>query len=372
MKKKKQDQFTFELFVFLLYGTFSATLNFVHLTKIYSLLPHRKMSDLQALHIFVRKPVSEEMIHFLVCTTNSVIQVSSPAQQYPTPPTSPSGKQPSDGIPTLSKFIERLVRHSNVPTSTLMASLVYLTRLRDTLPPDAVGMETTRHRIFLASLILAAKVLNDSSPLNKHWCKYTNGLLSMQEVNASEAELIDYLGWSNLRITNKDLVRNLGHFLEPIKWKLRRKNEHKLSEARSRYLKHSKSSLSLHSSLKTSSTMLSIASEQEFDSPTPPLFSFGKSSISSSSSRRSVSSPLDLSSTSVPSLISSSSSAATSSSTLSSALAENHLHEASRPNLGDIPLKTLHLSGYGKENNRPGKDSLLSNRDASIRLSTYA
>ena len=329
------------------------------------------MSDLQALHIFVRKPVSEEMIHFLVCTTNSVIQVSS--DTYPTPPSSPSDKPACGEIPALSKFIETLVRHSNVPTSTLMASLVYLTRLRDILPPDAVGMETTRHRIFLAALILAAKVLNDSSPLNKHWCKYTNGLLSIREVDASEAELINYLGWSNLRITNKDLVRNLGHFLDPIKWKLRRQNEHKLSEARAKYLKHSKSSLSLYSSIKKSSSMLSITSQSDakIGSPTSPLFSFGKSSISSASSNDNTDSPLDYSSASVPSLISSSSSAATSSSTLASALTENHLHEVSRPNLGDIPLKTLHLRGYGKEN-MPRKENLMTHRGASIRLSTYA
>lgn len=43
-------------------------------------------------------------------------------------------------------------------------------------------MHCTRHRVFLACLIVAAKYLNDSSPKNRHWTKYA-ALFSLAEVN---------------------------------------------------------------------------------------------------------------------------------------------------------------------------------------------
>ncbi|KAG7790397.1 hypothetical protein KL945_001278 [Ogataea haglerorum] len=187
------------------------------------------MSDVQALYHFLRRPVSPDMIQCLVNTTSSVIAVPDySSSSVPSPPASPL----ETPVPSLYCFIEALIDHSHVQTPTLMSSLVYLIRLREILPPNSTGMETTRHRIFLGCLILAAKNLNDSSPLNKHWCKYTNGLLSLKDVNTLEMELIGYLGWDNIRIRQSDLIATFSPFLEPIKFKLRRQFEAKIAKHR--------------------------------------------------------------------------------------------------------------------------------------------
>lgn len=179
------------------------------------------MSDSEALKIFARQPVSESMIDLLVSTTSSVIQVK---------PLKKSFDQVGDllvapvQVAPLKNFIYGLVKYSNVQTPTLMASLVYLNRLRNVLPGNAVGMESTRHRIFLAALILSAKSLNDSSPLNKHWTKYTDGLLTNQEINLAERELIGLLRW-NLTLTERELVVVLQPFLGSIKQDLKQKRD---------------------------------------------------------------------------------------------------------------------------------------------------
>ncbi|ODV96166.1 hypothetical protein PACTADRAFT_49562 [Pachysolen tannophilus NRRL Y-2460] len=214
-----------------------------------------------SLKVFLRKPVAQDMVSYLAATTDSVIKIkpSSPnLEQYPTPPSTPmdnksttnnnnnsnSSKQPV----ALTLFIERLISYSNVQTPTLMSTLVYLIRLRSILPSNSYGIESTRHRLFLGCLILAAKNLNDSSPLNKHWAKYTDGALSIKEVNTIERELLGYLNW-DLRISNTDLINCLSPFLQPIKEKL--KKDHELSLLRKQQSVQSLQSLQSYNNYNT-------------------------------------------------------------------------------------------------------------------------
>jgi G1/S-specific cyclin PLC1 len=199
------------------------------------------LADLNAaaLEQFVYQPVSRAMIAYLADAASNVIQCdpnmmpppvadvrASKSQQILTPPRTPSPRAvrgDDGGLPSLDDFITQLVVSSNVQVPTLMSSLVYLNRLKSRLQPMAKGLRCTTHRIFLASLILAAKYLNDSSPKNKHWANYsvissehsTFGF-SRTEVNLMEKQLLFLLDW-DLRITEDDLYRDLDYFLDPIR-----------------------------------------------------------------------------------------------------------------------------------------------------------
>lgn len=184
-----------------------------------------------ALNEFVTQPVSREMISYLSRKASQVIRCGAHASTssvnqhgHPTPPSTPplDAQDNMPSLPPVEVFIASLVHRSHVQVPTLMTSLVFLARLRARLPPVAKGMRCTVHRIFLASLILAAKNLNDSSPKNKHWARYSmvngyNGFgFSLAEVNLMERQLLFLLDW-NTRVTEEDLFTHLEPFLAPIR-----------------------------------------------------------------------------------------------------------------------------------------------------------
>ncbi|CAN8097851.1 unnamed protein product [Discula destructiva] len=225
------------------------------------------MADLNAaaLEDFIYTPVDKVMISYLANAAREVIRCDE--KMMPPPMASVSSHQPYHSkqgpitpprtpppvaagekfLPSLEQFIHNLVWSSNVQVPTLMATLVYLNRLKSRLQPEAKGLRCTAHRIFLAALILTAKYLNDSSPKNKHWAKYTliwddaNGPrcvaagchqgsrcnreshlrapdfeFSKTEVNLMEKQLLMLLEWE-LRVTQDDLYRELDVFLDPIR-----------------------------------------------------------------------------------------------------------------------------------------------------------
>lgn len=173
------------------------------------------MSNIQALHVFMKTPLTNQMVQSLVNSTLKVLPSCSQSS-YPSPPSSPT-----NSLPSLYMFINNLVKYTNVFTGTLMASLVYLKRLNEKLPHGATAQDpSSRHRIFLACLILSAKFHNDASPKNKHWAKYTDGLFSTNEINEMERQLLFLLDW-DVTVSNEDLIFVLKDFLTPIKQELK-------------------------------------------------------------------------------------------------------------------------------------------------------
>lgn len=167
--------------------------------------------DLQALKVFLNGPITHDMIHKIVVATLQVIPCEDTKSKTYT-----SSNNTIKQLPSLMTFLTKLVKYTNVYTGTLMATLIYLQKLKSRLPKNAHGLPCTRHRILLSCLILSSKFHNDSSPKNKHWAKYTDGLFNVKDINLMERQLIFLLNW-DLKVTNEEMCQSLQSFLEPIK-----------------------------------------------------------------------------------------------------------------------------------------------------------
>ncbi|KAI8084765.1 cyclin domain-containing protein, partial [Halteromyces radiatus] len=106
-------------------------------------------------------------------------------------------------LPELVYFIQKITFTAGINVRTALVALIYLHRVKSSLPIYAVGSHDTSHRLLLGSLLIASKFLQGST-----WTKTTltnhqlydlcDGLFQPQEIDQMERaflKLIQYQCW---------------------------------------------------------------------------------------------------------------------------------------------------------------------------------
>ena len=124
-------------------------------------------------------------------------------------------------LPEFVFFVQKMTHLAQINARTLLVALIYLQRAKSNLPKRAVGSDDTNHRMFLGSLLVASKFLQDSSwsiatPLtNRRVYEICGGLFSLQDVCQLERaflNLICYDCFVDEEILNQFVVSHRSDF----------------------------------------------------------------------------------------------------------------------------------------------------------------
>lgn len=159
--------------------------------------------DSQALKVLLNQSLNHEMLDRIVVEALQVIPIKSNNKK----------------LPSLKSFLVRIVRASNIQSSTLLATIPYLRRLKKKLPSGSQGLPCTRHRILVSCIIISSKFHNDSSPRNVDWVDYAGNLFSLNDINLMEKQFLNLLNY-NVKISMDEFTTSLAKLLNPIKDKL--------------------------------------------------------------------------------------------------------------------------------------------------------
>lgn len=99
-------------------------------------------------------------------------------------------------IPPLLEFIQNLVYATHAIPVSILVSMALLDRLGSKLPPKVSGSSETCHRVFLAALILANKLLYDVPMKNLVWSECSGGLYSVAEINLMEKQFLEFIDFN--------------------------------------------------------------------------------------------------------------------------------------------------------------------------------
>ncbi|KAH6653640.1 hypothetical protein BKA67DRAFT_327062 [Truncatella angustata] len=122
----------------------------------------------------------------------------------------------------LRSFIAHLSRRVNIPILTWMSATVYVDRLKPKLGSIRKLLRCTAHRVFLSILIITAKYLDDSYPINDDWEKHSymkfnhrHFWLALKDINLIELEMLSLLDW-NLAISELDVYQRSEPFFSSV------------------------------------------------------------------------------------------------------------------------------------------------------------
>ncbi|KAG2235369.1 hypothetical protein INT48_004988, partial [Thamnidium elegans] len=93
-------------------------------------------------------------------------------------------------LPTLPIFVKHLFYHCKLTPTILVVALIYLERLKTHLPSKSKGEFDTPYKMFIASVILATKFIEDTNTIAHSIYRLVSPLYRAKEINEMERSFL--------------------------------------------------------------------------------------------------------------------------------------------------------------------------------------
>ncbi|RUS12695.1 hypothetical protein BC937DRAFT_87233 [Endogone sp. FLAS-F59071] len=147
------------------------------------------------------RPIPDSLIDFTSTSFDAIL--------HPLPPSTNDGLS-TPTLPELLPFIKSITETCKISVLTILVALIYVKRLQSSLPAGYITEYGTAHRIFVSSVLVASKFLEDDPLTSKKLVDATDGKMwTMKDITRMEIAFLKFLKW-DLRVE----VEHLKSFLQ--------------------------------------------------------------------------------------------------------------------------------------------------------------
>ncbi|KAG2179328.1 hypothetical protein INT44_006173, partial [Umbelopsis vinacea] len=125
----------------------------------------------------------------------------------PLPEPQPQGvrKLRADHLPNLLPFVRLITEKCKITPLVIVIALIYVKRFRATLPTSYKTESNTAHRIFVSSILVASKYIDDD-PITIGQIVHASGdVWTLKETARMELAFMKFLRW-NLFIKEQEII----------------------------------------------------------------------------------------------------------------------------------------------------------------------
>ncbi|KAH8556749.1 hypothetical protein BGW37DRAFT_473948 [Umbelopsis sp. PMI_123] len=149
--------------------------------------------------------ITPDFIDFTTSSFDAILhpnQIADPLQEQQT---HVKGKLRADHLPHLLPFVRLITEKCNISSLVIVIALIYVKRFRATLPTGYKTESNTAHRIFVSSILVASKYIDDDPVTIGQIVHASGDVWSRKETARMELAFMKFLRW-NLFVSEQEIT----------------------------------------------------------------------------------------------------------------------------------------------------------------------
>ncbi|CAO3696834.1 unnamed protein product [Umbelopsis ramanniana] len=152
--------------------------------------------------------ITPDFIDFTTTSFDAILHPTEIVDPLPEPQPQGTTKLRTDHLPHLLPFVRLITEKCSITPLVIVIALIYVKRFRATLPESYKTESNTAHRIFVSSILVASKYIDDD-PITIGQIVHASGdVWTFKETARMELAFMKFLRW-NLFVKEQEIINFL-------------------------------------------------------------------------------------------------------------------------------------------------------------------